>query len=142
PHVRYAELGDFMAKLREQEGTAARALEFLVLTTARTGEAIGAKKDEFDLLAKVWTVPPERMKTGREHRVPLSPRVIKIVQGRKAVGDGMFVFPGGRAKKPLSNMAMLALLERMGRSDLTVHGFRSTFSDWVAERTVYPWEVR
>jgi integrase len=138
----YTELGDFMTKLREQEGTAARVLEFVILTAARTGEAIGAKKDEFDLPAKVWNVPASRMKMGRDHRVPLSPRVIKIVQRLSAVGDGRFVFPGGRAKRPLSNMAMLALLERMSRGDLTVHGFRSTFSDWVAEQTAYPWEVR
>ena len=142
PALPYAELGAFMTELREHEGTAARALEFVILTAARTGEAIGAKSVEFDLPAKVWTVPPERMKTGREHRVPLSLRVIKIMQGLKAVGDGGFVFPGGRAKRSLSNMAMLALLERMSRSDLTVHGFRSTFSDWVAEQTAYPWEVR
>src|SRR5437764_9463860 len=138
----YAELGNFVTNLRKQDGTAARALDFVILTAARTGEAIGAKKDEFDLSAKIWTVPAERMKTGREHRVPLSPRVIKIVQALKTEGDGKFVFPGGRAKKPLSNMAMLALLERMKRDDLTVHGFRSTFSDWVAEQTAYPWEVR
>jgi integrase len=137
----YAELRDFMAKVREQDGTAARALEFVILTAARTGEAIGAQWGEFDLGRKTWTVPAERMKMGREHRVPLSARTLKILQGLKE-SAGKFVFPGGRAKKPLSNMAMLELLKRMERSDLTVHGFRSTFSDWVAESTAYPWEVR
>ena len=139
----YGELGDFMVKLREQGGTAARALEFVILTAARTGEAIGARWIEFDLGGKIWTVPSERMKMQREHRVPLSPRAVRILQRlQESSVLGEFAFPGGRPKKPLSNMAMLQVLERMGRPDLTVHGFRSTFADWVAECTAYPWEVR
>lgn len=137
----YADLGDFIVKLREQEGTAARALEFVILTAARTGEAIGAQWREFDLEAKTWAVPAERMKMRREHRVPLSPRALKLLNGFEG-SAGEFVFPGARAGKALSNMAMLELLKRMDRPDLTVHGFRSTFSDWVAECTAYPWEVR
>src|SRR5260370_5399423 len=98
---------------------------------------------------KVWIVPAERMKAGREHRVPLSPRAIAILQGMKPAGDSegehdqaeAFVFPGSKRGKPLSNMALLMLLRRMGHDDLTAHGFRSTFRDWAAERTNFPSEV-
>jgi integrase len=125
--------------LRRQEGVSARALEFLILTSARTGETIGAWIDEIE--DEIWTVPAARMKAGTEHRVPLSAPALAIAEkmrnGRK---DG-FLFPGGKVGKPLSNMAMLALLERMGRPDLTSHGFRSTFRDWTAECTDYPREV-
>ena len=135
----YDELPAFMAVLRSQEGTAARALEFLVLTAARTGEVIGAQPAE--MKDKVWTVPTDRMKGGKEHRVPLSAPALTIVEKMRDDYEGAFVFPGGKRDKPLSNMAMLALLERMGRSDLTAHGFRSTFRDWAAECTSYPSEV-
>ena len=135
----YKELPAFMASLRRQEGVSARALEFLILTSARTGETIGAWIDEIE--DEIWTVPAARMKAGTEHRVPLSAPALAIAEkmrnGRK---DG-FLFPGGKVGKPLSNMAMLALLERMGRPDLTSHGFRSTFRDWTAECTDYPREV-
>lgn len=137
----YSEIGDFMAKLREQEGIAALALEFVILTAARTGEAIGATCSELDLDGKLWTVPAERMKAGREHRVPLSPRTVKLLEELREIRTGEFVFPGRQATKPLSNMAMLALLKRMGRADLTAHGFRSTFRDWCAEQTNYPHEL-
>ena len=135
----YDELPAFMAVLRSQEGTAARALEFLVLTAARTGEVIGAQPAE--MKDKVWTVPTDRMKGGKEHRVPLSAPALTIVEKMRDDYEGAFVFPGGKRDKPLSNMAMLALLERMGRSDLTAHGFRSTFRDWAAECTSHPSEV-
>jgi integrase len=143
PALPYAEMGDFIAGLREQEGVAARALEFLILTASRTGEVISARWDEVDLGAKMWTVPAARMKAGREHRVPLSERAMAIVEEMKAARfDGNeYVFPGGRARRPLSNMAMLKLLERMGRDDLTAHGFRSSFRDWAAEQTHFPTEV-
>ena len=109
----YDELPAFMAVLRSQEGTAARALEFLVLTAARTGEVIGAQPAE--MKDKVWTVPTDRMKGGKEHRVPLSAPALTIVEKMRDDYEGAFVFPGGKRDKPLSNMAMLALLERMGQ---------------------------
>jgi integrase len=137
----YVEMGEFMAQLRTQEGIGALALEFLILTAARTGEVIGAEWEEFDLDTEIWTVPPTRMKAKKEHRVPLSPRALVIVKTLKVENDGGFVFPGARAGKPLSNMAMLALLRRMGRGDLTSHGFRSTFKDWCAECTAFANEI-
>jgi integrase len=139
----YLEMGDFIAKLRTQEGVAARALEFLILTATRTGEVIGARWDEFTLAEKLWAVPGARMKAGKEHRVPLSGRALAIIEEIKdhRVNDHEFVFPGGRPRKPLSNMAMLKVLGRMGRTDLTAHGFRSSFRDWAAERTGFPHEV-
>ena len=136
----YAALPVFMAALREQDGVAARALEFTILTAARTGETIGASRDEFDLCEKIWSMPAERMKAGKEHRVPLSKRAVDIVADTHNT-DEHFVFPGARRGKPLSNMAMLKLLGRIGRDDLTVHGFRSTFRDWASERTNFPSEV-
>jgi integrase len=141
PALPYREIPAFMAALREQEGFAPLALEFLVLTAARTGEVIGARWEEFDLNERVWTIPATRMKAGKEHRVPLSERVVAIVQEQQEMRLGEFVFPGQRAGKPLSNMAMLKLLDRMGREDVTTHGFRSTFRDWAAEQTNLPREV-
>jgi len=143
------ELPDFITVLRAQEGTAARALEFAILTAARTGEVMGARWDEIVLAEKMWMIPAQRMKAHREHRVPLSARALAIVEEIKPfrhVGAGQdeaeaFVFPGGKRGQPLSNMAFLMLLRRMGRDDLTVHGFRSTFRDWAAERTKFPGEV-
>lgn len=140
PALPYSELPAFMADLRAQEATAARALEFLILTVARTGEVIGATWSEIDAKAKTWTVPGERMKAGKPHRAPLSARALELIENQQKIG-GEYVFPGGKAKRPLSNMAMLKLLERMERGELTVHGFRSTFRDWAAERTNYPREV-
>ena len=135
----YAELPGFLAALREQEGIAARALEFLILTAARTGEIIGARWNEIDRLDKTWTVPAARMKAHREHRVPLSVRALTILDEMRVARHGdpsdAFVFPGGKAGKPLSNMAFLMLLRRMGHVDLTVHGFRATFKTWASERT-------
>ncbi len=143
PALPYGEIGAFVRDLRKQEGIAARALEFLILTACRTGEAIGARGPEFDLRHAVWTVPAERVKAGREHRVPLSAPALAIARDLSRAADDPdgFVFPGGRKGRPLSNMAMTALLRRMGREDITVHGFRSTFRDWAAERTNYPREV-
>ncbi len=146
----YAETGAFIAKLRARDAIAARALEFTILTAARTGEVIGATWTELDLEAKTWIVPGERMKVGREHRVPLSERAVAILQevqaatmalasGREPASDDP-IFPSSRGN-PLSNMAMAMLLRRMNRDDLTAHGFRSTFRDWAAERTAYPNEV-
>lgn len=141
PALPFEQVGAFMESLRAQEGIAARALEFTVLTAGRTGEVIGAKWDEIDLNAALWTIPAARMKAHREHRVPLSPRAVKLLQGLLATRRGDYVFPGQKEGTSLSNMAMLELLKRMDRTDLTVHGFRSTFRDWASERTNYPREV-
>jgi integrase len=137
----YPEIGGFMGELRQQEGTAARALEFAILTAARTGEVIGATWNEIDFAEQLWTVPAERMKAGKEHRVPLSDAALAILEDLRKVQQDNFVFPGGKAGRPISNMAMLMLLRRMGRGDLTAHGFRSSFRDWAAERTGFPAEV-
>jgi len=137
----YVEIGVFMIELRQQEGVAARALEFAILTAARTGEVIGAKWDEIDLDERLWAVPAERMKAGKEHRVPLSDAALTILEDLGKIRHGGFVFPGGRAGRPISNMAMMMTLRRMGRGELTVHGFRSSFRDWAAERTGFPAEV-
>jgi integrase len=138
----YSEAAEFVIKLRQQGGVAARALEFTILTGARTGEVIGAVWDEIDLSASVWIIPAERMKGEREHRVPLSGTAKSVLEAIALEhGNEGFVFPGGRKGRPLSNMAMLAVLKRMERADLTVHGFRSMFRDWTAERTAYPREV-
>jgi integrase len=147
PALAYSQIGAFMASLRSQEGHAARALEFLILTAGRTGEVIGVRWDEIDLAEGVWTVPASRMKTSKEHRVPLAPATIKLLKKQQAVAQSIdakpkgFVFPGGRPGKPLSNMAILNLLQRMKRDDLTAHGFRSTFRDWTAEQTHFPRDV-
>lgn len=143
PALPYTDMGEFLADLHQQDGVGARALEFLILTATRTGEVIGARWEEFDLVAKMWTMPAERMKAGKEHRVPLSERALAIVEEMKAerVNNHPFVFPGGRQGRPLSNMAMLKLLGRMDRGDLTAHGFRSSFRDWAAECTHFPAEV-
>ena len=139
----YAELPGFLLALREQEGVAARALEFAVLTAARTGETIGARWSEIDLLDKTWTVPAARMKAGREHRVPLSARALAILEEMPAhrKADDGFVFAGGKPGLPLSNMAFLMLLRRMERGDLTAHGFRATFKTWASERTAFQNEI-
>ena len=140
PALPYQEIGAFMETLHEQAGLSAQALEFTILTAARTGEVLGARWEEIDQEGEVWTIPGERMKAGREHRVPLSAPA-KAVLAKVPRDGGPFVFPGGRAGRPLSTMALLMTLRRMGRGDLTVHGFRSTFRDWVAECTGYPGEV-
>lgn len=135
----FDEIGPFMRQLREMPGIAARALDFTILTAARTGEVIGATWSELDLDAKVWTVPASRMKAGRDHRVPLSPAAMTILIKQRAEAHSDYVFSAGDT--PMSNMALLMTLRRMKRADLTVHGFRSTFRDWAAERTNYPREV-
>jgi len=141
----YAELSAFLGDLRQQEGIAARALEFLILTAARTGEVIGARWNEIDLLDKTWTVPADRMKAHREHRVSLSARALAILGEMQKARSGddadAFVFPGGKAGRPLSNMAFLMLLRRMGHAGLTAHGFRATFKTWASERTSFQNEI-
>ena len=137
----YAELAAFMAALRAQDGVAARALEFVVLTAARSGEVLGARWSEIDINEKIWIVPAVRMKGGREHRVPLSDRALAILKDMKTLGRDDFVFPGQRPRRPLGTNTLTVLLRKMGRGDLTVHGFRSSFRDWCAERTSFPSEV-
>jgi integrase len=137
--VPYAEMPAFMGGLRTKHGTSARALEFTIITAVRTGEAIGATWSEIDLGTKVWTIPPERMKAGREHRIPLSDRAIAVLETLPRKGE--YVFAGARESKPLSNMAMLELVRGMRGKGATVHGFRSTFRDWAAETTAYPHEM-
>ncbi len=137
----YSQIAAFMADLGTREAVAARALEFAILTAARTGEVIGARWSEIDLDAAEWTVPAERMKAGTEHRVPLSEAAVVILRRLAETSTGEFVFAGGRRGQPLSNMGMLMMLRRMGREDLTVHGFRSTFRDWASETTHFPSEV-
>ena len=133
-------IGAFMRDLRQREGIAARALEVLILTAARSGELRGMTWAEVNLDDAVWIVPAARMKAKREHRVPLSVRVIEVLRGLPVVAGGL-VFPGMREGSPLSDMTLTAVLRRMGRGDLTAHGFRSTFRDWAAERTNYPRDV-
>ena len=114
---------------REQDGVAACALRFAILTVARTSEVIGARWDEFDLAERVWTLPASRMKAGREHRAALSDAAMALLDEMRAIRSSDLIFPGSRIGRPLSGMAMLMLLRRIGRGELTIHGFRSTFSD-------------
>lgn len=142
----YADVPAFMADLRVREATAARALEFAILTAARSGEVLGATWAEIDLDGAVWTVPATRMKAGREHRVPLSGPAVELLRGLDAARDAEKakpsdpVFPSAKGGKPLSSMAMAMLLRRMG-SAVTAHGFRSAFRDWASETTGFPHEV-
>jgi integrase len=135
----YDALPAFMARLRERRAMAALALEFVILTAARTNEVLGATWPEIDLAKAIWTVPAKRMKGAKEHRVPLSPRAVEILESLRPLSASR-VFPAESGGK-LSDMAMTMLLRRMD-ADCTVHGFRSTFSDWVAECTAYAHEVR
>jgi len=141
----WRQMGAFMASLDGQDGIAPLALRFAILTATRTGETVGATWGEIDLAEKVWTIPPERMKAAREHRVPLSSGALAVLTRAASLRMDQTaaapVFPGGRPGKPLSNMALLMLLRRMERSDLTAHGFRSTFRDWCGESTNHPREV-
>lgn len=128
----YAELPGFMAALRSRHGEAARALEFTILTAARTGMTLGAKPEEIDLASETWTIPWERMKAKVEHTIPLSAPALSLVRHRM---DRRIMFPNDLSHEPLSENAMLALLKRMGFGHVTVHGFRSTFKDWASETT-------
>jgi len=129
-------VADFMVEVASKEGVSARALEFTILTAARTGEVIGARWDEIDLAGGVWKVPADRMKGKREHRVPLSAKALAILHALPREGD--YVFVGTRLGTAISNMAMAAVLKRMGHADITVHGFRSTFRDWAGDCTSHP----
>ena len=139
PALPYSRLGDFYARLHDQAGMAAQALRFTILTAARTNEVLGAQWGEIDLAQQSWNVPAGRMKAGKPHRVPLSNEARALLDALPRVSE--YLFPSAQGNKPLSNMSMLAVLKRLSRSDLTVHGFRSTFRDWAGETTNYPREV-
>jgi integrase len=129
PALPFTEVPALMVELRERPSITALALEFCILTGTRTGEVLGAKWSEIDLIAKTWTIPASRMKAGKAHKVPLSDRAAEILTGLPREGELVF---------PLTHTAMLELLRRMGRDGVTVHGFRSSFRDWASERTNYP----
>ena len=135
----FPNVGTFVSKLRALSYVSARCLEFTILTATRTNETIKAKPEEFDLTNSTWTIPASRMKAKREHRIPLSPRAVEIVR-EMLRQEQDYVFPSIRKGKPISNMAMLNLLDRMDVK-VTVHGFRSSFRDWAAERTAFSHEV-
>jgi integrase len=137
----YEDVAGFITKLRKREATAGLALELCILTAARSGEILGMQWSEIDFDKEVWTVPANRMKAGREHRVPLSPRVVAILRQLEELKAGEFVFPGQARNKPLSNMAMEMMLRRMNIQDATVHGFRSSFRDWAGNVSNFPREV-
>ncbi len=137
----YADVPDFIKSLRIAEaGDATKlAFEFLILTAARTSEVLGARWEEIDEATKTWTIPATRIKAGREHRVPLSPRCVELLDQAKKIADGgPYMFPGRSPKSPLSNMTFLMLLRRLERTDITAHGFRSSFRDWAAEKKTTP----
>lgn len=138
----YADAAKMMAKLRESSGTAARAVEFIALTAARTGEARNASFDEIDTYAKTWTVPADRMKAGKEHVVPLSDRARAIVEIMRQRATGALIFGGGVEGKPISDTAMTKAL-RLASPDkaATLHGLRSMFRDWAGEETDFPREI-
>lgn len=129
-----------MKPLREDDGVAAGALEFTILTAARTNEVIRAQRSEFDLARTIWIVPANRMKSKQQHRVPLSPAAISVLESVQGL-DEIYVFPGHERHSHLSNVAMLKVLKRLGRTGITVHGFRPTFRDWCAESTNYSADV-
>lgn len=146
PALPFEEVGAFLTRVRMHRGDAADALQLVILTATRTGETIGAAWSEIDLDAATWTIPAERMKSGKAHRVPLSQQALEILRRRASSPNRIrprsdLVFPGTRADKHITNVAMLRLLSRMGRDDITVHGFRSTFRDWASERTSFAREV-
>ena len=136
----YSEVGAFTQELRKEKGIASRALEFTILTAARTNEVIQAQWSEIDLDHKIWHVPAERMKSKRSHRVPLSPAAVTVLEAVKGSGR-IYVFPGHKRNSHLSNAAMMKVLKRLERTGITVHEFRSTFRDWCAESTNYPAHV-
>ena len=140
PALPYTEIGAFLQQLRDDSGVASRALEFTILTAARTNEVIQAVWSEFDLDLGIWVVAAERMKSKREHRIPLS-EAAKAVLESSSGRSNRYVFPGQKGGSHLSNNAMLKVLKRLDQDSITVHGFRSTFRDWCAESTNYPADV-
>lgn len=135
----YAEIGAFVSQLRSRESISAAALEFTILTAARSEEVMGAKWSEIDLANRLWTVPASRMKAGVEHVVPLSDPAVVILEKLAIIRHNDFVFPGRRGR--LNKIALFAALRRFGRDDITAHGFRSSFRDWCGDCTAYPRDV-
>ena len=136
----YSEVGNFIQQLRNGSGVSHRALEFAILTAARTQEVLGSNWNEIDFETRIWTVPAERMKGLREHRIPLVDRAIEILAEMRSTANSRFVFPGNRPNKGLSNMSLLAVLRRL-QIEATAHGFRSSFRDWASEVSDFPSEV-
>lgn len=141
PALPYCEINSFISDLQQQASLTARAMELLILTGTRASETLEAKWIEFDLDKATWTIPAARTKTGRDHRVPLSPRALRLLQQLDRQRSSQFVFPGRKMSAPLCKMAFHKLLARMGQTDITTHGFRSTFRDWAAEQTNFSREV-
>ncbi|MGE8175410.1 tyrosine-type recombinase/integrase [Pseudomonas fluorescens] len=141
PALPWVEMPAFMKEIAKHDDLSYKAMQLTILTACRTSEVLGATWDELDLEKKVWKIPPQRMKAAKEHRVPLSQAALDLINGLGRLKGNAHLFPGAREGKPLSNMSMLMSLRRMNRTDLTMHGFRSTFRDWAAESTQYPREV-
>tara|TARA_Y100000296_G_scaffold50522_1_gene57916 strand:- start:153 stop:707 length:555 start_codon:yes stop_codon:yes gene_type:complete len=143
----YSEIGQFWKELDAQKRTSAAALRFLILTATRTSEVLEAQWKEIDLDQAIWTIPAERMKMHKEHRVPLCAQAIELLKALPKVSESAYVFPGSRADKPLSNMTLLKLMRSMGfgkgsqKGDYVPHGFRSTFRDWAGEVSSYPRDI-
>jgi integrase len=139
--IRYQMLPALMAQMREREAIAALALEFCILTASRTSEVLNACWEEIDLTEQVWTIPAARMKAGKVHRIPLSSQAMKVLEKLSTLRTGEHIFPSQNNGKPLSQMSMVMLLRRMKVSNITVHGFRSTFRDWAGNETKFPREL-
>jgi integrase len=139
PAMPYVQVPSFMQKLRGVEGTTARALEFLILTAARRGEVLGMAWDEVDFAEAVWTVPATRMKAGKEHRVPLPPPCLKILQQQQAVYENTLIFPGRDG--PINDNGFKYIMRRLGADQYTPHGFRASFRTWASERTGFAHEI-
>ncbi len=139
--MKYGKVPEFIKRLRERDAIAARALEFLILTAARTSEVLNATWDEFDLENALWTIPAHRMKAAEEHVVPLSGAAMGILKPLHEAKLSAYVFPGQNPDKPLSGMSMEMVLRRMKVENATVHGFRSSFRDWCGDETLFPREV-
>lgn len=136
----FSDVGSFIGKLHAQQTVGTLALEFTILTATRTNETLGAKWTEINITERYWLIPAERMKSKREHKIPLTTRMIEILNEVQRISRCDFIFPGTKRKSPLSDMALLMIIRRMGLR-VTTHGFRSSFSDWAAERTNFPREV-
>ena len=147
PAMPYSEIGQFWKELDSQKRTSAAALRFLVLTATRTSEVLEARWNEIDLDQAIWTIPAERMKMNKEHRVPLCKQAIELLKAIPKISESAYLFPGSRAGKPLSNMTLLKLMRDMGfgkgsqKGDYVPHGFRSTFRDWAGEVSSYPRDI-
>lgn len=137
----FAQVPAFIRLLRERKSTAAQALEMTILCASRSGEVLGAQWSEIDLNAAIWTIPAQRMKAGRQHRVPLSPPALELLRKASEARTSDYIFPGQKPDRPLSNMAMEMQLRRMKLDRFTVHGFRSAFRDWAGEETSFPREI-